>query len=109
MKSRSPPHISVGKTETISFVDKINLACINLPKGNNIVIEKGNYIGGEYREEKKDLEQIHLFLGFKGIDYHHDDFYSFQVFNSLLGEGMSSKLFQELFYAVWFVFTVAQK
>ena len=47
----------------------------------------------EYREEK--LEQIHLLLGFEGIDYHHDDYYSLLVFSSLLGGGIS-RLFQEI-------------
>ena len=31
--------------------------------------QPSEYISGEYREEK-DLEQIHLLLGFEGIDYH---------------------------------------
>jgi predicted Zn-dependent peptidase len=32
----------------------------------------------------------------KGIDLHHEDYYSLLVYSSLLGEGMSSKLFQEI-------------
>jgi len=42
------------------------------------------------------LEQIHLITCFKGTDLHHEDYYSFLVYSSLLGEGMSSKLFQEI-------------
>ena len=85
---------AAGKIDHDEFVDRISKACLNLPKGttdNRIV---ANYIGGEYREEK-DLEQIHLITCFKGIDLHHEDYYSLLVYSSLLGEGMSSKLFQE--------------
>ena len=34
------------------------------------------YKSGEYREDKK-LEQVHLMMGFEGLDYHDEDFYSF--------------------------------
>ena len=56
---------------------------------------RDSYKSGEYREDKK-LEQIHLLLGFEGIDYHNDDYYSLLVYSSLLGGGMSSRLFQEI-------------
>ena len=85
-----------GRINHDEFVDQIIKSCNNLPNGKVNNREKGIYVGGEYREEKKDLEQIHLLLGFKGIDLHHEDYYSFQVYNSLMGEGMSSKLFQEI-------------
>ena len=86
---------AAGKIDHDEFVDRISKACLNLPKGatDNRVV--ANYMGGEYREEK-DLEQIHLITCFKGIDLHHEDYYSLLVYSSLLGEGMSSKLFQEI-------------
>ena len=86
---------AAGKINHKEFVDKITETCFNLPQGKNNLREKAKYIGGEYREEK-DLEQIHLVLGFNGIDLLHEDYYSFLVYNSILGEGMSSKLFQEI-------------
>ena len=86
---------AAGKINHNEFVDRISKACFNLPNGtvDNRVV--ANYIGGEYREQK-DLEQIHLIACFKGIDLHHEDYHSLLVYNSLLGEGMSSKLFQEI-------------
>ena len=42
------------------------------------------------------MEQIHLLMGFEGIDYHHEDYYSLLIYSSLLGGGMSSRLFQEI-------------
>jgi len=86
---------AAGKINHDEFVEMIKKSCTKLPVGNANNREKANYISGEYREEKK-LEQIHLLLGFEGIDYHHDDYYSLLVFSSLLGGGMSSRLFQEI-------------
>ena len=86
---------AAGKINHDAFVEMIKKSCTNLPVGNSNNREKANYLSGEYREEKK-LEQVHLLLGFEGIDYHHDDYYSLLVFSSLLGGGMSSRLFQEI-------------
>ena len=86
---------AAGKINHESFVDSIKKVCTNLPNGGTSSREKANYKSGEYREDKK-LEQIHLLLGFEGIDYHDDDFYSLLVYSSLLGGGMSSRLFQEI-------------
>ena len=86
---------AAGKINHDDFVEKITKACVNLPMGKNNNREIAKYFSGEYREEK-DLEQIHLLLGFEGINYHHDDYYSLLVYSSLLGGGMSSRLFQEI-------------
>ena len=86
---------AAGKINHDKFVEMIKKSCTNLPVGNSNNRKKANYLSGEYREEKK-LEQVHLLLGFEGIDYHHDDYYSLLVFSSLLGGGMSSRLFQEI-------------
>ena len=86
---------AAGKINHEEFVDQITKKCINLPMGSIGLREKSKYISGEYREEKK-LEQIHFLLGFEGIDYHHKDYYSLLIYSSLLGGGMSSRLFQEI-------------
>lgn len=57
--------------------------------------EPARYEGGEMRAER-DLEQAHVILGFPAFSYRDDDFYALQVFSSLLGGGMSSRLFQEI-------------
>ncbi len=53
------------------------------------------YHGGEKTLEKE-LEQVQLVLGFDGISITHDDYYPAQVFSTILGGGMSSRLFQEV-------------
>ena len=86
---------AAGKINHDKFVEMIKKSCINLPTGKNNKREKATYSAGEYREEKK-LEQIHLAIGFEGIDLHHEDYYSLDIYASLLGGGMSSRLFQEI-------------
>lgn len=55
----------------------------------------GFFVGGERRVER-DLEQASLVLGFPGLAYVDEDFYAVQVLSSILGGGMSSRLFQEV-------------
>ncbi|EKE09882.1 MAG: hypothetical protein ACD_16C00100G0044 [uncultured bacterium] len=57
--------------------------------------DKSSYRGGHFYENRK-LEQIHLVLGFESCPYGHPDYYPLSVFSSLLGGGMSSRLFQEV-------------
>ena len=58
-------------------------------------LEKAHYRGGEARETR-DLEQVHYLLGFEGLPFDDDDFYAAQVLATVLGGGMSSRLFQEV-------------
>jgi len=55
-----------------------------------------SYRGGEYRENR-DLEQLHLVMGFPGPAMTNDtDSAVAGVLSTLLGGGMSSRLFQEI-------------
>lgn len=44
----------------------------------------------------KDIEQTHLILGRRGLNYDHDDKYKLLVANTILGGGMSSRLHQNI-------------
>ena len=44
----------------------------------------------------KEVEQIQICLGVPGSSYHDEDRYTLTVMNSILGGGMSSRLFQKL-------------
>jgi predicted Zn-dependent peptidase len=56
---------------------------------------KARYIGGEQRLIS-DHEQAHIVLGLEGRAYNSDGFYAAQILASILGGGMSSRLFQEV-------------
>ncbi len=53
------------------------------------------YAGGDFREEQ-DLEQLHFLLGFEGAAIGDADYYAQSVLSTVLGGGMSSRLFQEV-------------
>ena len=57
--------------------------------------EKAKYVGG-HLYQPRELEQVHLLLGFNGFSYEDNDYYALQVFSTLLGGGMSSRLFQKV-------------
>jgi predicted Zn-dependent peptidase len=57
--------------------------------------EPARYRGGEFRDDS-DLEQAHLVLGFPGVGVRDPDYWAVQVYATLLGGGMSSRLFQEI-------------
>lgn len=57
--------------------------------------KKASYQGGQFYDKRK-LEQVHLVLGFESCPADHPDHYPLAVFSSLLGGGMSSRLFQEV-------------
>ncbi|HEY1475708.1 MAG TPA: pitrilysin family protein [Pseudolabrys sp.] len=52
--------------------------------------------GGGTRVETRDLEQVHIALALQGIPTRDEQLYSLQAFSSVLGGGMSSRLFQEV-------------
>ncbi len=55
----------------------------------------GRYTGGEFREAR-DLDQVHVVLGFPSVSYADDDYFAVLLLSTLLGGGMSSRLFQEI-------------
>lgn len=58
-------------------------------------LDPARYAGGDFREDR-DLEQLHIVLGFEGVGVHDPDYYAHSVLSTLLGGGMSSRLFQEV-------------
>ena len=54
-----------------------------------------DYTGGEFREDRE-LDQAHIVLGFSAPGYGEPDYYPSMLLSTLLGGGMSSRLFQEI-------------
>lgn len=57
--------------------------------------KKYEYRGGLY-SDVRDLEQSHAIIGFEGVPSLSEDYYKMAIFSSILGGGMSSRLFQEV-------------
>ena len=86
---------AAGRIEHDRMVDLAMKAFGDLPSGAPPKPESARYAGGDFREDR-DLEQMHLVLGFDGVGVHDPDFYAHSVLSTLLGGGMSSRLFQEV-------------
>lgn len=94
---------AINHDEVVALVKKYFSA---LPQHATKGYEKATYQGGHFFE-KKDLEQVHLLIGFESCPYGHPDYFPLAVFSSLLGGGMSSRLFQEVREKRGLVYTIS--
>ena len=67
----------------------------DLPTQLPPAMEPGHYAGSEFREQRE-LDQVHIVLGFPSVGYRDRDYYPTLLLSTLLGGGMSSRLFQEV-------------
>jgi len=86
---------AAGKVDHDQIVALAQAAFTELPSVGAVPAEIARYVGGDFRQTR-DLEQAHLVLGFPGIGYKDPDYYAATVYSTLLGGGMSSRLFQEI-------------
>ncbi|HVJ34208.1 MAG TPA: pitrilysin family protein [Terriglobia bacterium] len=86
---------AAGKVDHDRLVDLAIKAFDGLPVGTAPLTEAADYRGGDLRLER-DLEQVHVVLGFDGISHTDPDHYTASVMSQLIGGGMSSRLFQEV-------------
>jgi predicted Zn-dependent peptidase len=86
---------AAGRVDHDRLVALAEAAFAQLPAGPGKTRKKASYQGGDWRDER-DLEQVNFVLGFAGVGYQDPDFYALSVLSTLLGGGMSSRLFQEV-------------
>jgi predicted Zn-dependent peptidase len=94
----APPNMVVaaaGKLEHAQILDLVGRHFTDLPAQVPPGMENGVYQGGEFREDR-DLDQVHIVLGFPSVGYSDPDYYPTLLLSTLLGGGMSSRLFQEI-------------
>ena len=86
---------AAGRVDHDQLVELVSENFTALPPDQPRKEEKAVYRGGDFRESR-DLEQVHVLFGFDGVAYDDPDFYAVSVLSTLLGGGMSSRLFQEI-------------
>lgn len=84
-----------GNIDHDHFVKQVEEKFNALPKDQKRNHTPSKYQGGEHRESR-DLEQSHVILGFEGVSRVSDDYYAAQTLATVMGGGMSSRLFQEV-------------
>ncbi|WP_299397111.1 pitrilysin family protein [Pelagibius sp.] len=86
---------AAGDVEHERFVAQVAEAFGDTAFGTNGATDPAAYRGGD-RRENRELEQVHLLLGFDAPGYLDDDYYALSLLSMLFGGGMSSRLFQEV-------------
>ena len=86
---------AAGNLDHDAVVRLVERGFAGLGGGAGAAPQPARYTGGDHREQR-DLEQVHLLIGFAGFAYDDDDYYAAQAMSMLLGGGMSSRLFQEI-------------
>ena len=86
---------AAGNIEHAYLVEQIQNLLTSLKLSGGRTMLPAQYVGGEFRQEKK-IEQVNLLLGFDGLSYTHDLYYAQSILATVLGGGMSSRLFQEI-------------
>lgn len=86
---------AAGNVDHDSFVTTAQTMFSDLPADTHQTYAPARYEGGDKRIEK-DLEQSHVVMGFRGINRDDPDYYSAVILGTVLGGGMSSRLFQEI-------------
>ena len=86
---------AVGNIDHDSFVKMVEKRMSSVPAHTNFEPEEQKYCGGYYAE-KRDNEQAQIILGFNGCGYNSSDYYPSMLMSSVLGGGMSSRLFKEI-------------
>jgi predicted Zn-dependent peptidase len=84
-----------GRIDHDALVDLATKLFSSLPNGAIPPSERARYQGGDGRFARE-LEQVHLVIGFDGVTYTDPDYYVAAVLSQLVGGGMSSRLFQEI-------------
>ena len=86
---------AAGNLDHDRVAEIVSRAFDGLAETNGLALEPAVYGGGDFRQTRE-LEQVHLVLGFEGLRYEDPEYYALSVLSTLLGGGMSSRLFQEI-------------
>jgi predicted Zn-dependent peptidase len=86
---------AAGGVDPERMVAAVDKAFAGLPRAATPTPEPARYTGGEARLKRR-LEQAQIVVGFEGAGYRADNCYATRLFANAVGEGMASRLFQEV-------------
>lgn len=81
--------------ELLKLVDKYFDSFPNQRTEDEAPFVPQHFVSGR-KARNKDAEQLHICLGYPGVESNHDDIYPLSILNNALGGGMSSRLFQRI-------------
>jgi predicted Zn-dependent peptidase len=86
---------AAGRIDHAELVELATRQFGDLKPNTRAEMPLAEYRGGEARCDRK-FEQVHLTFGFPGVAFTDDRFFALQIMSTILGDGMSSRLFQEV-------------
>lgn len=86
---------AAGKVDHDALVAMVERTMGAMQPASVIHPQKAQYSGGDFRDIRP-LEQVHLAMAFEAVAFTHPDIYALQLYATILGGGMSSRLFQEV-------------
>ncbi len=104
---------AAGAIDHAQMVDFAQKYLSKIPSAAKTRTDVAQFHSGDMREAR-DIEQLHVAIAFNGLSYMDKDYFALSVLSTLLGGGMSSRLFQEvrekrgLVYSIY-SFVAAQK
>lgn len=108
-----PPHMLISVAGNIrhgAVADRLETLFAGLKKTpasrNGASKPPRFYAGRTVSKRKPALEQTHFLLGAQGLPARHANRYPFLLMNTILGEGMSSRLFQKIREEAGLVYSV---
>ncbi len=87
---------AAGNLEHQQVVDMIEMTFGKIPRSDKATGRRKPDPISTTNVRKRDLEQVHFCLGTRGLQYNHSLRFASYVLNTILGGGMSSRLFQEI-------------
>jgi len=64
-------------------------------KADNADFDRARFVT-DIKVKEKETEQVHICMGFSGIEHGNDELYTLLAINNIFGGGMSSRLFQKI-------------
>ena len=98
-KSYPPDRVIIcaaGNLEHQDVVGQVQKTFGQIPRSNRLLERSRPDSASTTDIWKRDLEQVHICLGTRGLPYNHSLRFASYVLNTILGGGMSSRLFQEI-------------
>lgn len=84
----------VGNFNPEALLESLNKALGGLRRGSELKIHKTPEFRSSVNVYQKDLSEVHVCIGVKGLSQSSPDRYALYIINAIFGAGVSSRLFQ---------------
>jgi predicted Zn-dependent peptidase len=87
---------AAGNLSHQAIVDLVSQSFASMPKGKKIAKQRAPQVQAPFILKQKKTQQAHLYIGAPSHPINHPDRFGTYVLNTILGGGMSSRLFQNI-------------